>query len=105
MMKYFLSEQGYGRISVGGLTTVPSMGYTHGNVNIACMGAGMCQWDEHAELWADWQALHCDIVKLRRMRSSDILFYCGPHGSHSLLSPFPRCPAEKLRVIFNFSSA
>jgi len=42
MMKCFLSEQGYGRIRVGGLTTVPSMGYTHGNGNVTCMGAGMC---------------------------------------------------------------
>lgn len=95
MMKCFLSEQGYGRISVGGLTTVPSMGYTHGNVNVTCMGAGVCQWEEHAELWADWQALHCDIAVSKTMRSSDILFYCGPHGSHSLLSPFPRCPARE----------
>ena len=42
MVKCFLSEQGYGRIHVGGLTTVPSMGYTYGNVNVTCMGAGMC---------------------------------------------------------------
>lgn len=42
ILKCFLSEQGYGRISVGGLTTVPSMGYTHGNGNVTCVGAGMC---------------------------------------------------------------
>lgn len=42
ILKCFLSEQGYGRISVGGLTTVPSTGYTHGNGNVTCVGAGMC---------------------------------------------------------------